>query len=158
MSTDVKELDKIAAEAAGDVAAAQAEAAPAAPQVDPVAALAAEISGLAQGIVAMLTPALPSLATIYTPPAVGAAAHALAAVCVKHGWLAGGVMGEYQEEIMALMICGPLALATAGGVRADLARMKAQAGEGAALPAADAPESSPALEGGGHTPMVLRPA
>lgn len=98
-------------------------------------ALSDEIAGIAGALLAALSPAFPSLKTIYTEQTTKAAAGALAAVCQKHGWLQGGLMGEYAEEITALMICGPLALATARGIKADIAAMKKDA----------KPEAAPAL-------------
>ena len=50
-----------------------------------------------------------------------AAAQAIAAVCNKHGWMQGGMMGRWGEEIACVAILGPLALQTVKGVKADLA-------------------------------------
>jgi len=83
-----------------------------------------EIAGLMGVAVAVLSPMLPSLKTIYTLEAIGAASGALGALCEKHGWLGGGLMGKYGEEIACLAVVGPLAYATYNGVRADLAAME----------------------------------
>lgn len=82
-----------------------------------------EIAGAMGMAVAILSPMLPSLKTIYTPEAIGAASGALGALCEKHGWLSGGLMGKYGEEIACLAVVGPLAYATYRGVQTDLAAM-----------------------------------
>lgn len=115
-------------EQAADLAALQAAAASTetapdaidqaeAPRMD----LAQEIAGLATVAVATLGPMFPSLKTIYTPEVTEAAAQAIAAVCNKHGWMQGGMMGKWGEEIACVAIVGPLALQTLQGVKADLA-------------------------------------
>lgn len=120
--------ENMAAEQAADLAALQAaaneaDAGPALPgqEAPPVADLGKEIGGLMAMAVATLAPAFPSLAKIYTPETIGAASESIAAVCRKHGWMQGGMMGEYQEEITCLFVVGPLALATVQGVKADIA-------------------------------------
>jgi len=125
--TDTAELDRIAAEAQSDAAAAAVPAAgePAAPVVDPAEAMAGELAGVLGALVGVFSPAFPSLASIYTEQSIGAASNAVAAVCVKRGWLSGGIMGEYGEEVMALIVCGPLAVATWKGVKGDMAKMHA---------------------------------
>lgn len=86
--------------------------------------LAGEISGLLAVAVATLSPMFPSLKAIYTTETIGAASQAVAAVCQKRGWLSGGMMGEYAEEVTALAIVGPLALATYQGIKGDIAERK----------------------------------
>lgn len=83
--------------------------------------LAVEIAGLVQAAVGMLAPMFPSLPGIYTPEATQAASVAVAGVCHKHGWMQGGVMGRWGEEIACVAIVGPLAFATYQGVKSDIA-------------------------------------
>lgn len=83
-----------------------------------------EIAGLMGMVVAVLSPMLPSLKAIYTEATIGAASGAIGAVCEKHGWLEGGLMGKYGEEIACVAIVGPLAFTTYQGVRVDLAAME----------------------------------
>ena len=117
------------AEQAAELAALQAMAGPVPGQeegegVQEVAAvpdLAQEITGIVQAAVGMLAPMFPSLPGIYTPEATQAAAAATAAVCSKHGWMQGGLMGRWGEEIACAAIVGPLAFATYLGVKADIA-------------------------------------
>lgn len=115
-------------EQAADLAALQAAAASTetapdtidqgeAPRMD----LAQEIAGLATVAVATLGPMFPSLKTIYTPQVIEAAAQAIAGVCNKHGWMQGGMMGEWGEEIACAAIVGPLAWQTHQGIKADMA-------------------------------------
>jgi hypothetical protein len=124
-------------EQAADLAALQAMAGdeppapgtPGAPDGLPVVDLATEIS---QGIaiaVAILSPMLPSLRDVYTDATTGAAGAAIAAVCNKHGWLQGGVLGRWGEEIACLAVVGPLAVATYKGVTGDLAELRRKAAE-----------------------------
>lgn len=117
------------AEQAAELAALQAMAGPVPGQeesegeqeVAAVPDLAQEIAGLVQAAVGMLAPMFPSLPGIYTPEATQAAAAATAAVCNKHGWMQGGMMGRWGEEIGCALIVGPLAFATYHGVKADIA-------------------------------------
>lgn len=134
-STDTQEVEQhlgeqgapegMSSEQAADLAALRAAAAPVAQPGQVVEAeperpdLGTEIAGAVTMAVALLGPIYPSLREIYTPETTQAAAGAVAAVCNKHGWLQGGMMGEYGEEITCLLIVGPLALATYKGVQAD---------------------------------------
>lgn len=90
--------------------------------------MAAEIKALIELALTVLTPALPSLKTIYTPEINEAASQAIAAVCVKHGWMAGGLFKEWGEEIGAAAILLPLAYTTMQGVKGDLATAKKKQG------------------------------
>jgi hypothetical protein len=83
--------------------------------------LAADVSGLIAMLVATLAPAFPSLQKIYTSEVTGAAGGAIAAVCKKHGWMQGGMFGEWGEEIACLAIVGPLAVTTVAGIKGDIA-------------------------------------
>lgn len=88
--------------------------------------LAGELSGLMAAAVHTLKPAFPSLGEIYTEETIGAASAAVAAVCTKHGWLGGGMFGQYGEEIACIAVVGPLAFATYKGVSGDLEKMRAK--------------------------------
>lgn len=135
------ELEQLSNEQAMDLAALEATAAeqpllpgqePPPPPVDPQMALGEEIAGIVLSVVAVLSPALPSLKKIYTPETTRAAGSAIAGVCVKHGWLSGGLMGEWSEEITAAVVVLPLAVTTYQAVKADVAELKAKAGPQAA--------------------------
>lgn len=82
--------------------------------------LGADLAGLLTMLVATLGPAFPSLKKIYTEEVTQAAGGAIAAVCKKHGWMQGGMFGEYGEEVACLAIVGPLAVATFAGIKGDL--------------------------------------
>lgn len=152
---DAAEAPQIDASQAADLAALEATAAtldsgaPGAPEPEPEPAappvdLAAELSGLVSAVVGMLAPAYPTVAALYTPATIETAAGAVARVCQKHGWLQGGVMGEYSEEITAAAILLPLAIGTVAAVKADNAA-RANAGK---KPAAT-PAETTAPKGGG---------
>ncbi|QXZ10956.1 hypothetical protein KUF54_07115 [Comamonas sp. Y33R10-2] len=128
MRDETQEAAEQSSEQAADFAALQAAAGPG---PDEVAAeeqqeqgrhdLGAEIEGLLQMAVGMLAPMFPSLPGIYTPEATQAASAAVAGVCNKHGWMQGGMMGRYGEEIACALIVGPMAFATYKGVKGDIA-------------------------------------
>lgn len=132
-NTDTQEIERaIAGEQAADLAALQAAAADAPavagqPAAEPEPAgpnLAAEIAGLVTVAVATLGPMFPSLRTTYTPEVTQAAAEAIARVCDKHGWMQGGLMGKWGEEIACAAIVGPLAFQTYQGIKADMEARK----------------------------------
>ncbi|SHL45248.1 hypothetical protein SAMN05216428_102448 [Nitrosospira sp. Nsp11] len=115
--------EDVSSEQASDFAALRA----AVDEVEPVTVaeqsgpgLADELSGYIMLFVSVAKPALPSLGVIYTGEVVGAAAAAIASVCEKHGWLQGGLGGEYKEEIAAAMVLLPLGYATYRGVKSDI--------------------------------------
>lgn len=121
---------KMSAEQAADLAALQVAAAneeplPGAHEPVEVPNLADELEGITLGVVAILKPIFPSLSEIYTPDSTKMAAGGVAAVCNKHGWLQGGMMGKWGEEIACAIVVGPLLVATVKGVRGDLAKMEA---------------------------------
>lgn len=122
-ATPTQNPEQAADLAALHAAAATSEAAELAPgqEEPPRPDLAAEIAGLATVAVATLGPMFPSLKDIYTEQVTQAAAQAIAAVCNKHGWLQGGMMGKWGEEIACAAIVGPLALQTFQGIKADMA-------------------------------------
>jgi hypothetical protein len=100
----------------------QAEPEPEAPSVP----LADQISGMLGMLVGVVTPMFPSLALIYTPEAVEQVGVALQPLCEKHGWFEDGISGKYGEEVMALIVVGPLAYATYAGISSDIAARKPQ--------------------------------
>lgn len=61
-------------------------------------------------LVAVLSPALPYVPTVYTPAAIKALAAAIVPVANKYGLSVGGIMSG--PEVGLLMVAGPLALAT----------------------------------------------
>lgn len=86
--------------------------------------LAVEISSFLTMIVGFAKPMFPSLGHIYTEETINQVGKALEPVCVKRGWLAGGIGGAYAEEVMAVCMVAPLAFATYGGIQADIAARK----------------------------------
>lgn len=93
----------------------------------PAVDLAAEIGGLLTLLSEMAAPAFPSLKKIYTPQTIERASGSIAAVCNKHGWLSGGVMGGWAEEITAAAVLVPLAATTYAGIKADIAARQKEA-------------------------------
>lgn len=124
--------------AADEQAAALAPVEPAGPD------LAAEISDALGIVVGILGAPLPSLRAIYTDEVRAAVGASVAAVCNKHGWMQGGLMGQWGEEIACAAVVLPLGWATYNGVKADVERIKAAAENGRpagrdAAPAGPAP-------------------
>lgn len=126
---------------------------PAAPAID----LAAELSGLVGAIVPMLAPAFPRVAAIYTDETTARAAGAVAAVCNKRGWLQGGVMGEWAEEITAAAILIPLAVATVTAAKQDNAD-RARVSPAGPAPASIEPAAEVAPLGGSGFESAIRAA
>ncbi|CDN87496.1 hypothetical protein [Hydrogenophaga intermedia] len=123
-ASDEQAADLAALEAAAGQGGAPGQALATQEQEPKGPTLQEEIAGLMGMVVAVLSPALPSLKTIYTPEAIGAASGAIGALCEKHGWLGDGLMGQYGAEIACVAVVGPLAWATYNGVSADLAEWK----------------------------------
>lgn len=115
-AAELAALEAAAGEGAQAAQVKEAEQA-AGPRVD----LATELRALVGMFVGLVAPVFPSLPKIYTAETTEAAALAVAAVCNKHGWMQGGIMGDFAEEIAAAAVLAPLALATYQGVRADVA-------------------------------------
>lgn len=127
---ELREVEALAAQAdAGEAPAGAAGGAQAPALQDAALSLGAEISGVLQAVSGMLAPVFPSLSAIYTPGACQGAGAAIEAVCNKHGWLQGGLMGKWGEEIAAAAVLAPLAFATYQGVRRDLAAREAPPAE-----------------------------
>ena len=127
MEKPVETATAISPEQSADLAALQAQAGEAAVAEGAAPAgvdLAAEIKGLVLAFVAISRPLLPSLGGIYTEETTGAASEAVARLCQKYGWLSGGLMGDYGEEVAAAIVLLPLGVATYQGVRTDLDALK----------------------------------
>lgn len=139
-SEQAADLAALQAAANDDAAgpAVPAAAAPAGPD------LATEIAGLVGVAVATLGPVFPSLKATYTDEVTKAAAAAIAAVCVKHGWAQNGLMGRWGEEIACAAIVGPLAWQTYQGIRADLAARQPAAEPARAIAGPDLAAPAPA--------------
>lgn len=95
-------------------------------EVAPPVPLAEQISGMLAMIVGVAGPMFPSLQLIYTPEAIERVGVAMQPLCEKHNWLQDGIAGKYGEELMALMVVGPLAYATYTGISNDVASRKPQ--------------------------------
>lgn len=83
-----------------------------------------EIAALIKMAVSILKPVLPSVANLYNDETIAAASGAIGAVCDKHGWLQGGVMGQYSVEISAAFVLVPLGFATREAVLSDIENNK----------------------------------
>lgn len=83
--------------------------------------LAQELEDGLSMVLGIFGPIFPTAAALYTPEMKKAAAGTTAALCNKYGIMQDGLMGNYGEEISALVVLGPLAVATYKGVQADIA-------------------------------------
>jgi hypothetical protein len=136
-------------ETAGTVAANEPEAGP------PPMPLGEEFAALLKMLSGILAPAFPSLSEIYTDETCKGAGFAAGGVCEKHGWLTGGVMGDYAEEIAAAAILLPLGFATVQGVRGDIEARKAKAKKPDAAIAAPLEVPTPGRGGDGNPVVTI---
>jgi hypothetical protein len=95
-----------------------------------------ELEGFIDFAVKMLKPIFPSLGGIYTPEVINGLSVSGASLCAKHGWMTGGLMKEWGEEIGFLVIALPVGYATYNGVKGDIAaRQKPEISSGTTLEA-----------------------
>jgi hypothetical protein len=93
-----------------------------------ILSLQQELEGFIDFAVKMIKPIFPSLDGIYTPEVINGLSVSGASLCAKHGWMTGGLMKEWGEEIGFLVIALPVGYATYNGVKGDIAaRQKQQA-------------------------------
>lgn len=134
-----KALDALA-EGAGDDGAGGAPGEREPPRMTP----GQEVAAMLQAFAAVVAPAMPNVAAIYTPATCAAIGAAVDPVCAKYGWLQGGF--QWGAELQAVIVVVPIALATAKAVQVDVAALKAAraAREAeAARPKEAAPEGVP---------------
>lgn len=91
------------------------------PEAVPRPPLEQEIAGMLLMVTGILGPILPTVAKIYSKETCEAIGQAVAPVCKKHGWLQEGIGGKWGEEIMALVVVGPIGWATIEAAKADIA-------------------------------------
>lgn len=82
--------------------------------------LSVEIAEAIGAGVTLLAPIFPTLAKVYTPQTVERLSVATERVCVKRGWLSGGLFGGQSEEIVLAAVLIPVGLSTWAAIRADL--------------------------------------
>ncbi|WP_354682645.1 hypothetical protein [Cupriavidus necator] len=123
--------------------------------VDPVVEWEMSLSLL----VAVLSPALPYLPTVYTPDTIKALAGAIVPVADKYGLSVGGIMSG--PEIGLLIVAGPLALATYVAHKGWREQQEAErtVENGGALPEVVPPQSRSHLgenmeDSGGRLPAI----
>jgi hypothetical protein len=123
------QIPELSGEQAQDFAALQAMAndAPAMPgqPEEPIQPerppLEKEIAAALLMVSKVLGPILPTVAKIYSEETCEAVGNALAPLCNKYGWLQDGIGGKYGEEIMCLVVVGPIAYATVIAAQGDIA-------------------------------------
>lgn len=119
MMAELRELERMADEDPAVLDQAAAVEAQAAEESAARGNLADEIAGALLMLSKVAAPMFPTLAKVYTQESCAAVGAAIAPVCDKYGWMQGG-MGEYGEEIMCLIVVGPMAYATYSAVSVDL--------------------------------------
>jgi hypothetical protein len=107
----------VAAQAPGAVAEAQEEA-QAASLADNNGRM---VAGVLEMAAPMIAPMYPSVAAVYTPDVCAQVGGALGPVMAKYGIDLGEWGGKYKEELTALFVCVPVALATFKALKADVA-------------------------------------
>lgn len=150
-----QEIETLADEQAADLARLQAAAMDGEPtpmSEDVAQAEApdkvAEMAAMLGAVVALASPLLPYLPTIYTPETVQALAGAYMPVAEKHGWNVGGWLERYAAELALVAVAGPVAIRTANAHKAWKAERAAEA-------RAKRGEPEPASQGGGERPAVV---
>jgi hypothetical protein len=86
--------------------------------------LAEEIEAAIDLVVSLTSPIFPSIRGVYGPATNKAVGASVAALCAKHGWLQGGLMAGYAEELACFAIVAPVAYGTVKAVKTDLAQMQ----------------------------------
>lgn len=86
---------------------------------------AAEVAALLQTLAALLAPAFPSLATIYTEATCKRLGEAAAPVMDKYSLSVGGLFEKWGAEITLALAALPVGVATVAGIKADLAARRA---------------------------------
>lgn len=149
------EVEILAEEQAADLARLQAAAMDGEPATlsDGVAEAAApdpvaETAAMLGAVVALASPLLPYLPTIYTPETVQALAGAYVPVAEKHGWNVGGWLDRYAAELALVAVAGPVAIRTANAHKAWKAERAAEA-------RAKRGEPAQREQGGGDRPAVV---
>lgn len=85
----------------------------------------------------------PSLETIYDEQARAAIAMTVGPVLTKHGIDLGDVGGRYREEIAMVVVCGPIAMATYQGIKADVEAREKRAPKAVAIaPVGEPPKAA----------------
>lgn len=145
------EAETDAAATAGPVAGATPEALP--PAVDPVQ----EAKAIFSTVVALASPLLPYLTTIYTDDRLDMLAGAYVPVAQKYGWDVGGWLGAYSAEIALAAVAAPLAIQTAKAHREFVAAKLPEMEEKASAPGTaephkpmPAPEPPVVVDNGGQ--------
>jgi len=108
----------------GAAAAAGPEAMMAAHAEAEATMLADQNTGQVRMILALAVPLLgklyPSLTAIYTDPTCDQVAGTLGPVLTKYGINLGDLGSQWGEEIAAVLVCGPIAVVTYQGIKADI--------------------------------------
>lgn len=140
------EVEVMADEQAADLArlraaAMEGEPAPAGGELAEVAAPdpVAETAAMFGAVVALASPLLPYLPSIYTAETVQGLAAAYVPVAEKYGWSAGGWLEKYAAELALVAVAGPVLVRTAtahkGWKRERQAEARAKRGEPEPAPA-----------------------
>ncbi len=140
------ELDRLEAEAA-ELDAAQPGAPGAEPQPEPEPATDpnSEIRGILEALRAIANAkGFSKAAAVLSDDAIESIAGALAPVLTKYGISAGDFFGRWREEVMALLVVGPIVVELVTAFRADLDR------KAAAVAKEVKPEPAPAADGSGQ--------
>jgi hypothetical protein len=134
----------------GEAVASSPEAMQAAQELQQAVTLAdqnsAAVAGVMELALPLICPLYPSLADVYTEEARAGIAATMGPLLAKYGVNMQDMGGKYREEIAAAFVCGPIAVATYKGIKADIeARAnsvpKAIAQEPASKLAAPAPKA-----------------
>lgn len=79
------------------------------------------VAGVLEMASPMIAPMYPKVAAVYTPDVCAQVGGALGPVMAKYGIDLGEWGGRYKEELTALFVCVPIALATFKALKEDVA-------------------------------------
>jgi hypothetical protein len=82
---------------------------------------AAAVRGMLAVAIPLICPLYPSLEAIYSPDVCVQLAVTLGPLLAKYNVNLEDMGGKYREEIAAAFVCGPIAIATYKGIKADIA-------------------------------------
>jgi hypothetical protein len=114
---------------------------------------ASAVAGVLSLAIPLIAPLYPSLEGIYTPEVCERVAASLGPLLAKYGVNMEDMGGKYREEIAAAFICGPIAVATYKGIKADV---EARAGAPKAL-VQQVTSAAPGPVPGASPGVLLRP-
>lgn len=143
-AADLRRLQLAAGEPNADIQALEdAEAAQAAAELDVQTDQNSKAVRMGLDVaIPFLCKLYPSLEAIYDEQARAAVATTVGPVLSKYGVDLGDIGGRYKEEIAMVLVCGPIAVATYQGVKADIEAREKRVPKAVASTSSGAPQAA----------------